>query len=82
MTQIEEINLRKKYKKALIINDILAVHAHRFIRHKFLLLYTVIEKDESHITKDENQNEDAAEIGFVDDDKRKGVMTICHRKIL
>lgn len=36
-----------------------------------------MEKDESHITKDEEGNEDAAVIGSKDDDARKKIMTTC-----
>ena len=77
----KKFNLRKEYKRALILSDILAINAKRFRREKFLLLHTVVEKDESHMTKDDNQNEDAALIGSLDDVKRKRVMTLCHKKL-
>ena len=43
---------RQEYKKALKINKKLAVNANKFKKSKFLLLYTVIEKDESNFEKD------------------------------
>ena len=54
MTENEEIHLREEYKKALKMNKKLAVSANKFKKSKFLLLYTVPEKNESHITKDDN----------------------------
>lgn len=62
-------------------NDQLAVHANRFRKQKFLLLFTVLEKNESCIFKDENENEDAPVIGEKDDEVRKRAMTICHKTI-
>ena len=54
----------KEYKSAIELNRKLSVNANKFQKHKFLLLYSVIEKDEQNVIVDDLGREDATEIGF------------------
>ena len=53
----------------------MAVHANKFRTKKFLLLFTVLEKEMSNLTNEENDNEEVVVIGKCDDDQRKRIMT-------
>ena len=52
------------------------------MKNKYLLLFSVVEKDETCMTKDEIGNEDARVIGDHDNTVRKGVMTRCHKRLM
>ena len=76
----EKVNIRKEYKMALKKSDKLAVHANRFRKSKFLLLFTVLEKNES-TSEGEDGEEDHSIIGSMDNTARKNIMTLCHNAI-
>lgn len=57
------------------------MNANKFKKSKFLLLFTVVEKDETNIKKDDVGNEDAKVIGHIDNEVRKGIMTSCYKSI-
>ena len=58
----------------------MAVHANRFRKSKFLLLFTVLEKNES-TSEGEDGEEDHSIIGSMDNTVRKNIMTLCHNAI-
>ena len=53
------------------MNKKLAVNANKYKKTQCLLLFTVIEKDEASLAKDELQNDDAVVIGFADSAMKK-----------
>ena len=63
-----QAELLQEYKKALELNQKLAVNANKFRKSKFLLLFSIQEKDED---KDEP-------IGHLDNSVRKKVMSVCY----
>ena len=53
----------KDYKNAIDLNRKLSVHANKFRKSKFLLLFGVLEKDEQNVVTDALGDEDAENIG-------------------
>ena len=53
----------KDYKNAIDLNRKLSVHANKFRKSKFLLLFGVLEKDEQNVVTDALGDEDAEIIG-------------------
>jgi len=67
----EKAKLQEEYNKALELGQKLAVNANKFRKSKFLLLFSIQEKDED---RDEP-------VGHLDNSIRKKIMSVCYTQI-